>query len=306
MLASFKKTGIFNLYDVYCAALGKFFGKFFMILFALSLFLTLLESASVEANSMHINMLLEVPTWYISLFFIFPTLYTVKKGRAAIMITTIISMVLVILSGINLAILTAKYKKVYYLLPILKDGITSGLIKSLLQSTGLYGCLAIGFTYLEDIKKRKNIIKDSLLSLLFIIQIEIVSILGVITTFEIRYLNTMPYPKLLQTQLVELARFLESGEFFVMLQILGGWYIKYVLTFYALIKVLHCIKLYDKYTLYTTSLLVLIGTIALSQNIFNLFRFLNYYAYICLINFVIIPFIIVFIYRIRTQKSRGQ
>lgn len=302
MFASFKKINCFNLYKIYCGAVGEFFGKFFIILFAVSLFLTLLESASVEANSMHTNMLLETPNWFIVLFFVLPTLYTVKKGRSAIMITTIISMVLVALSGINLAFLTAKYKNFNYLLPILKEGITPGLFNSFLQSLGLYGCVTISFPYLEDIKKKKKLIKHELLSMIFIIQIEIVSIIGILVTFDIRYLNTMSYPKLLQTQLVDLARFLESGEFFVMLQIIGGWYIKYVLTFYALMKILHHIKLHDKYILYTTSLLVLIGAISLSQNLFNLFQFLHYYTYICLFNFVIAPFLMVLIFRLRNKK----
>ncbi|MBM7686925.1 spore germination protein (amino acid permease) [Defluviitalea raffinosedens] len=303
MFASFKKTNCYNLHKIYCGAVGKFLGNFFMILFGLTLFLTLLESASVEAHSMHTNMLLETPTWYIALFFVLPAIYTLKKGRAAIMITTIISIVLIIFSGITLALLTFKCKKLYYLLPILRDGITPGLIKSFFQSIGLYGCLTISFPYIEDLDQKKNLVKHELLSMLFIIQIEIVAIIGIITTFDIRYLNTMAYPKLLQTQLVDFAHFLESGEFFVMLQIIGGWYIKYILTFYALTKVLHYIKLHDPYVLYTISLLVLIGAISLSQNIIYLFKYLHYFAYICLFNFVVVPFMMVLIYRIRKKTA---
>ncbi|NLM12725.1 MAG: endospore germination permease [Epulopiscium sp.] len=301
MFSSFKKTNCYNLHKIYCGAAGKYLGNFFIILYGLTLFLTLLESASVEANSMHTNMLLETPTWYIVLFFVFPAIYTVKKGRAAIMIATIISMILVTLSGINLAILTSKYKHFNYLLPILRNGVTPGLIKSFFQSIGLYGCLSISFPYLEDLDNKKNLVKHELLVMLFIIQIEIVAIVGITVTFDIRYLNTMSYPKLLQTQLVDLAHFLESGEFFVMLQILGGWYIKYVLTFYALMKILHYIKLHDKYVIYTTSLLVLIGALSLSNNLFNLFKYLNYFSYICLFNFVIVPFFMMLIFRIRKK-----
>ena len=275
-----------------------------LILFAITLFLSLVESASVEANSMHTNMLFEVPSWYI---LIFRSCIIQLKGKAALIITTVISMVLIIISGINLSILTIKYKKLYYLLPILKDEIRPDIIKSFLQFLGLYGCFTIAFAYIEDIQDKNKIVRTSLISLIFIIQMQVISIMGIITTFEIRYLNTMPYPKLLQTQLVELSRFMESGEFFVMLQILGGWYIKYVLTFYALMKILKDLKIYDKYTIYTSSLLVLIAGLALSQDTFNLFRFLNYYTYICLVNFVIIPFIMMLIFRIRTvQKNRGQ
>ena len=65
------------------------------------------------------------------------------------------------------------------------------------------------------------------------------------------------------------------------------------------------LKIYDKYTIYTSSLLVLIAGLALSQDTFNLFRFLNYYTYICLVNFVIIPFIMMLIFRIRTVQKQG-
>ncbi|GEM_PF-336503 len=306
MFSSFKKTNCFDLYKIYCGAVGKFFGNLLIILFAISLFLTLLECASVEANSMHTNMLLEVPTWYILLFFIFPALYTIKKGKAAVIITTILTMVMIIFSGITISILTAKYKKFYFLMPILKDGFTEGHIKALLQILGLYGCFVISFPFFEDIKNKKKIVKISLLSLLFVIQMQIVTMIGLISTFDIYYLNTMVYPNILQTQLVEVSRFMESGEFFVIIQIVSAWYIKYVLTFYALMKILKRLKIYDKYSIYTTTFLVLIGGLSLCQDLFNLFTFLGIYTYITLANFVIIPFFMMLIYRIRTsQKNRS-
>jgi len=66
-----------NFYQLYCEAVGKPMGTFFVILFAAALFLTLVESASVEANSMHTNMLLDTPTWMFALFFVIPAIYTV-------------------------------------------------------------------------------------------------------------------------------------------------------------------------------------------------------------------------------------
>jgi hypothetical protein len=77
---------------------------------------------------------------------------------------------------------------------------------------------------------------------------EIISMTGVITTFGPDRAMNIWYPKLIQTQLVSYFGFLESGEFFVMLQIVGGWFIKYILTFYGLIALLKEFNLISKYS----------------------------------------------------------
>ncbi|PKM52391.1 MAG: spore gernimation protein [Firmicutes bacterium HGW-Firmicutes-7] len=299
MLHIFKKSNYLSLADLYSAAVGKWLGRFFLLLFLGTLFLTIVESASVEANSMHTNMLLGTPPWMFLLFFIPPALYTVKKGIASIMTITLISMVLVSLSGMNLAILTAPYKHYDYLLPILEKGITKGLILSMLQILGVYGSVSIIFPYISDIKDRKKIIKYQMIAMIFVIQMEFVALAGVIATFNIDFLNTMSYPKLLQTQLISEFEFLEFGELFVMLQMVGGWFVKYVLTFTALIKLLESMKLEVKHLSYYISGLCFICAYYLSDNLFLLFKFLNYYSYISLVNFIIIPFLIFLLYALR-------
>ncbi|PKM95489.1 MAG: spore gernimation protein [Firmicutes bacterium HGW-Firmicutes-1] len=299
MLHIFKKSNYLSLVDIYTAAVGKWIGRLFLFLFIGTIFLTLVESASVEANSMHTNMLLGTPSWMLLLFFIPPALYTVKKGIASIMTITLISMVLVSLSGINLSILTASYKHFNYILPILENGVTKGLILSMLQILGVYGCVSIIFPYITDIKDRKHMIKHQMIAMIFVIQMEFVAMAGVIMTFNIDLLNTMSYPKLLQTQLISQYQFLEFGELFVMLQMVGGWFIKYVLSFVALVKLIESIKLEIKYLSYWVSVLCFVCSSFISRNLFLLFEFLNYYSYICLINFIIIPFLIFMIYALR-------
>lgn len=299
MLHIFKKSNYLNLSDIYTAAVGKWIGRFFLLLFIVTLFLTLVESASVEANSMHTNMLLGTPSWMFLLFFIPPALYTVKKGIAAIITITLISMVLVSISGMNLSILTAPYKHFNFLFPILKDGVTKGLILSMLQILGVYGSVSIIFPYITDIKDRKNFIKYQMIAMIFVIQVEFVAMSGVLMTFNIDVLNTMSYPKLLQTQLISKYQFLEFGELFVMLQMVGGWFVKYVLTLTALIKLIEIMKVKIKYLAYWISGLCLICSYFISNNLFLLFKFLNYYSYICLINFIIIPFFIFLLYALR-------
>jgi spore germination protein (amino acid permease) len=297
-----------NFYELYCEAVGKPLGTFFVILFAAALFITLIESAAVEANSMHTNMLLETPTWMFLLFFVIPAVYTASRDKVAIVTVTMIGIVLICIAGINLAMLTAQYKRVDLLFPIFENGLTSGFFIAILESLGLYATVAITLPYLADIKDNKRLLKHSLIGLLIVAQMEIIASSGVMMSFEIEYLNTMSYPKLLQTQLVQYMRFLESGELYVMLQILGGWYIKYVISFYALLRVLTLLNFRSKFSINIITLIVLISSYFIAENLFVLFRFLNIYAYISLFNFAIVPTVmtIIFYFKKSVKAKKSQ
>lgn len=303
MLHIFKKSNYSNISDIYTAAVGKLLGRLFLLFFIVTIFMTLVESASVEANSMHTNMLLGTPSWMFLLFFIPPALYTVKKGIGAIITVTLISMVLVSISGMNLAILTAPYKHYDYLMPILENGVTKGIILASLQILGVYGSVSIIFPYMSDIVDRKKLIKHCMIAIIFVIQVEFVAMSGVLATFHIDVLNTMSYPKLLQTQLISKFEFLEFGELFVMLQMVGGWFVKYVLSLTALIKLLDTLKVKIKYLSYWLSGLAFICSYFISNNLFLLFKFLNIYTYVSLINFIFIPLLIFLIYALRGFPS---
>lgn len=294
-----RKTKTYSLYEIFKGAYGKIIGTVFMIVYMLMLFLTLIESSAVEANSMHTNMLLSTPQWFFLIFFIIPAIYTVKKGKVAIITVTIIGIVLIMIAGINLAILTAKYKKFQYLFPIFKDGITINFLITILKTFGLYGSIAVVLPYLCEIKDTKNIIKDSLIGLFILIQMQIVSVTGVIMTFGINRGNLISYPKLIQTQRVSLFDFLEMGELFVMLQIVGGWFIKYVLTFFALTKLLKDLNINNKYIHYVISTIVFLFAFFAANNLFTLFKLLDYYTYISFVGFIIIPLITFIMYSIR-------
>lgn len=295
-----------NFYNLYCEAVGKPLGTLFIILFAVNLFMTLIESSSVEANSMHTNMLLETPTWFFLLFFVVPAAYTVSRDKVSIVTVTMIGIILICIAGINLAILTAKYKRIDLLFPIFQNGITQGFIISIIKFFGLYACISITLPYLMDIQDNKKLLKHSFIGMLIIAQMEVVAIIGVISSFEIEYLNTMAYPKLLQTQLVQYLRFLESGELYVMLQILGGWYLKYVISFYALLRTLHLLKIKSKSMVLIISGIVLIVSYFISDNLFVLFRYLNIYTFVSLFNFGIIPTVMTIIFYMKKSFKAKQ
>lgn len=304
-LAMCKKRNNYDFVSIYHQALGSKLGNLLLFVFALTLFITLVESAAVEASSMHTNMLLETPVWFLLIFFVVPAAYTASRDLVAIIMITIIGITLIIFAGINLGMLTSEYKDYRLLFPIFPQGITNRFLLSILQTLGLYGSLTIVFPYLTEIKDKKNLIFHSIVGMVFVIQMLVVSITGVLTTFELERADSIPYPKLLQTQLVSHFRFLEAGEIYVMLQIVGGWYIRYVITFYALVKILSALNLRHKYLTIIVSLAAGIAAYLVGSNLFILLKFLNYYTYIALFNFFIIPTIVYTIYALRKRTVKS-
>jgi spore germination protein (amino acid permease) len=297
-----KKRNCFDMVEIYHRALGKTLGNIFLILFIINLFVSLIESASVQANALHVNMLSDTPTWFFLLFMVIPAIYITKKGTRAINIVTIIGICLIMLAGINLGILTYKYKKISYLLPILGNGITPNFIISIFSALGCYSGIAICLPFLSKISNKSKITKYSVIALLIVIQMEIVANVGVLTTFgEVRVLR-INYPKLIQTQLVSYFGFLEGGEFFVMLQMVGGWFIKYVLALNAALILLKKLSFFSKSWIYVISLFVLIASYFVSAKVITVYKFLYIFNYFSLVSFIVAPTIIFTIFYFRTKK----
>ena len=302
-----KKYNCYNFHKIYQKALGEKLSKVFIGLYIITLFMTLVESASAEANSMHTNMLLNTPVWYLLLFFIVPIIYTIRKDIVAVMTITMIGIVLIMLAGINLSILTARYKSFERLFPIFSHGLHRGFFLSIMKILGLYGGISITLPYLVKIKDNTKIIKHTVVGYLIVAQMQIVAVSGVIMAFGIDYANIMPYPKLIQTQQVSYMRFLEFGELYVMLQIVGGWILKYVISFYAILLLSKEFNLKKKHLVYMTyiiSVLVYIAAYFIANNLFVLFSFFNIYAYVCLVNFIIIPFIVFTVFAAKMNKEK--
>ena len=80
--------------EIYHKALGKTMGRYFFnsIYYNFNCY-TLIESSSVEANALHVNMLSETPPWFFLLFILIPAIYITKKGTRAITIVTIIGII---------------------------------------------------------------------------------------------------------------------------------------------------------------------------------------------------------------------
>lgn len=307
LLNIWKKSGEHGIVEIFQKGLGKVLGNIALALFIATLFITLVECSSIETDSMHENMLVETPKWYFLIFFIVPSIYTVSRDLVAVVTVTIIGIILIILAGINLAILTAPYKHYSSLMPIFGNGITGGFFICILKTLGLYGCISITLPYLKKIKDgKKKLIKNSIIGLIILIQMEIVASTGIIMTFEPEIITTMNYPKLIQTQLVSYLQFLEFGELYVMLQILGGWLLKYLLTFFALLIILRELNIKRKHITYLTyiiSALTYAASYFAVKDLFIFFKLLNYYEYICLVNYVILPLLAYTMFYLKRKRK---
>lgn len=304
ILSICKRSKCYDMYKIYHGALGKIFGDIFLILFIITLIITLIESSSVEANAMHLNMLSDTPAWFFLLFILIPAIYITKKGTRAITIVTIVGIAFIMVAGINLAVLTAKYKDFNYLLPIMADGVTTPFVFSVLKALGCYGGIAICIPFLSTVTNRSKITKHCIIAILIVIQMEIVANMGVLSTFDLARLLRINYPKLIQTQLVSYFSIIEGGEFYVMLQMVGGWFIKYMLTLNAILILLKKLSLNSKYAVYIITLFVFIISYFLSARVFVLYQFLHFYVYFSLISFIVIPLIIFSVFNFKTKNKR--
>lgn len=303
ILFVYKKKCCYNFIEIYTSSLGKFLGSIFIGVFILNLFLTLTECASVEASAMNINFLIYTRTWQLLLLTIPAAAYVVKRGYNAVLISVLIGIFFISVSGVMLAIMTSKYKEYVRLLPILEYGFNYKLVISTIKLIGAYSSIAIILPLFCDIKDKKNIRLWGILGLLFVIQMQIFSMLGNLSTFEIDIFNSMSYPKLIQTQLIRHFGFLEAGELFVMLQIVGGWFIKLIVTLQVLMKILEYYKLNRTSVLVAISIALFIAAYLCSRNLFTLFKLLDYYVYINFVNYVIIPLFVFLIFLFRPKKA---
>lgn len=303
-----KKTKKYNVWDIYKGAFGKYVGGILFGFFCINLFLTLLESCAVQGNAIHVGLLQNTPIWFLIVMFIVAAVYVLFKGNKAIILTTVLGIVLICIAGINLGVLTFKYKRIKYLFPIFENGISIKFLKSIIKILGLYAGIVISIFYVSQIKNKKNIKKVAIIALIIVIQIIIVSTTGVISTFGIDRAIGMPYPKLIQTELASYFGVLEVGELFVMLQMVAGWFIKYILTFEALLIAIKHLNIKNKRKIIIVIISIIAGVLCLivNKNIYRLLFTLQMYSYICFVNFFVIPIVVFIIFSIKNNMNKNK
>ncbi|MBV7275532.1 endospore germination permease [Clostridium sp. PL3] len=301
------KNNSFSLYEIYTSVFGKIIGNILFIFFLLTLFLSLFGSASLETNVVHTNLFIESPNWYIALFIVLPGLYVMIKGKNAIMLVLIANMTISIINGTNLYMLTYPFKEYNRLFPIFENGVNIKFLMGIIKALGLYSAVYTVMPYLGEIKEKEKIRRCSTFSLIFVAQMIVISTNGILTTFDVERANAIIYPKLIQTQLISYFGFIASGEFYVIFQVLTGWFAKYMATFLAIFLILKEFNIKRMWNVkvlpYTISGVIYIGVLCITNDLLNLFKYINFYSYMCLINFFIIPVIIFIIFDFKSRRK---
>lgn len=301
----FMKNNCYNLCEIYQVALGKFLGKVFLCYLLLTLLMANIESAAVVTSLLHTNLLLETPAWYSLVFVVGTGLLIGSKSTKSVILTVMISVIIISFFGINLSALTFKYKNFTRLFPIFQKNPMDYAI-SVLRFLGGLSFFALGYVYLERIHVKDKIMRGVIVALLFVIQLECLSVIGQIATFQSDRILTMTYPSLFQTQLIEDNNLLGVGELFVILQIMLGWMVRYVVIFKGFFILLQELGWDRPYMKYIISGIIYLFAYMANYNLFTFRQLLNDYNFLMVVNILLIPGIIYFIYHLRNKKKREQ
>lgn len=300
-----RRTGNSSLHDIYVKTFGKAIGAVFSFLFMLTVLLSIFESAGVEASVMHEGFLIATPIWVFIAVSVLCAVYIAKKGIASVTILAVIAIFFISLSGVNLAFLTQRYKEIKYIFPIMEKGITGEFALSVLKSLGMFSSAIIFIPYLDSVGDKRKLTRHCMIALLYIIQIEIFSMLGVITTFGPDRAENLVFPKLTQTQIISAFGFMEAGELYVMLQIVAGWFMRLVLCLFALMEFMRLAGITLKFKEYYIGALTVVFSYLLSKDLFDLFKLMDHLFYVQLINFFVIPLIAYPVYYFKHKRAYG-
>lgn len=299
-----KSAEKYSIPEIYENAAGKIAGKTAVLLLALTIFLGIIESSSVLTNCVHKVRLNNTPVWFIELFIIVPSIYMLKSKKNAIISLTVIITTVICIVGIFLAAFGFRYKHFHYLLPIMQNGFDRDFILTIFKSLGLYGFSFCAILFLDEINNKKTLLKDVLLGMLILIQIQIYSMISLLSNFYSERINTIYYPKIMQTQLINYYGFIENGELIVSFALVCSWITKYILLFYILIKLLNFLNINSKYNIYIISIIVYFISCFIAGNIEYLNEFIYFLCYVNIVNYIAIPFMLFTIFRLKQSFNK--
>lgn len=284
-----ERTSSYNFADIIYHSFSKSISNIMILVFSIGLFLSSIESASIESSSIHTNFFLSTPIWYCLLFFIIPAAYVLNKNFNSILITIIISVSMVLIGDIILFILLAKYLDFNYLLPILKDGFNQDKWLCLLQIFCSLSSIAIVLPHLSHLNSKKYLIRYSSFAIVICSILIITSFVSTITFFGPERASNIFYPEYVASQRVQIASFLEFGELFYIFRSVLMWFLKYILSSYGIL-LLYKDKINNKklfIIFYST--IIFVASYILTENQYYLFTTLEVLQLIIGFIYIVIP-----------------
>ena len=297
------RTKTFDLKEIFTKSYPKVVSQILLFLFALNLFINSLESASVEISAIHSTLFLKTPVWYALIFFMLPSFFILTKDLRTILIFVLISVFGFILNGILFFALSQFYTELDNLLPLLGNGFSYKFVETFIYILGGYSTFLIAIPYLKYIDNHDKLKKHSLYAGVIISLFIVLTFIVIISAFGPNRAKNIFYPEFILSQRIKLAGFLECGELFFIIQTALGFFIKYILSTYAIL-ILYSKEIKNKKVFIGIySFLIFILSNYLGGNNYYLHQSLKFIQSINLVIFLVIPLITFTIYNFKNLKT---
>ena len=298
-----EKTKTYDFIYIVKNSTSNIIGKLLLLIFSIGLFISSIESASVECSSIHTNFFLSTPTWYCLIFFLIASGYVLNRRFNSIIILVVITVFFVLIGDIILFALVSKYLDFKNLLPLLKDGFNQNIWMCLLEIIGSLSAVSISLLYLRNLDLKKYLVRYSSFAIIISGLLVTFSFLSIITFFGPERGANIFYPEYVQSERVQIASFLEFGELFYIFRSTCMWFIKYILCSYGILLI-YKDKINNKklfIVLYNT--IIFIASYILTQNQFFLFYILKILQIVNGFIYLLIPAICFSLYYFRNNKT---
>ncbi|WP_160674273.1 endospore germination permease [Clostridium sp. C8-1-8] len=303
IIKTFIKADSFDFRQIIKGSIGKRFGEVYLWLFAIGLFIVASESAAVEASSIHVNLFIETPVWYIMLFFIVPAIYIASRNFNSILNIVLISISIMLIAIIIIEILVHKYKSFDFLFPFLKNRSLKDFTNCFIEFLGGFSCIAIIFPLLKNLERSKKLTFHFFIGILLSLDIVCFSITGHITSLGAMRAKNILFPIFRQVQRISYVNFIENGEILVLLVCVLGFMVKYILAMNGIVFLFRD-KIKNKLAVVAIlSAASYIYGLLIANNAFDFMKVLNINQYIYIVLFLIMPLIFFTIYRARNSNK---
>lgn len=285
------KTNTYDINVIFEKSFPKIISIPLKIIFSLGLILITIESASVNASSIHNNYFLYTPMWYCILFLIIPSAYIATKSFNSLL-TVVVTIVFFNLVGdiINL-VLISKYLNLRLLLPVLGSGLYKNKFMCLVMLIGSLSSFCILLPYMKYLDKKTSLIKNSIVALVIACFFITTSFVSLVSLLGLERAKNIFYPEYAMCQRIKISNFLEFGEIFFIFRNVTMWFLKYILSLYSLL-LLYKDKIGNTkipIIIYTIAIFIISGTI--TRNQYLLYSNFKTLQLILLIPFVFVPLI---------------
>lgn len=293
----------FDFHKIINSCGSKTVSGFLILLFSIGLFLSSIESLSVEASSIHTNFFLSTPPWWCLLLFLLGGGYIINKDFNSILILVIITVSLVIVGDIILMALVTKYLDFNYILPFMHNAFSMNKWICLILIIGSLSSISISLPYLSEIYRSESLTRFTTFAIAICAILVVFSILSILTFFgPIRAANIF-YPEYVESQRVQIASFLEFGELFYIFRTVCMWFLKYILSSYGILLLYKDKIKNKKLFIFLYSLIAFITSYLLTESQYYLFYSLKILQLINLVTFIITPCIIFILYSIKNKSK---